>query len=155
MIHLKPLLALSIGLVALWPAARCAAAEPAPLRIGAAAASIAADDSMQIAGGIGPQYYHGQEGELRAVATVIEQPGVGKFAIVACDVIGVRRQMFDQVAGQIEKECGIAPIISCCTPRTITMPPAPSTHTASTCRKNSSKTWKQRRSAPSPMPTPS
>ena len=58
-----------------------------PLRVGAAAANIAADDSMQIAGGIGPQYYHGQEGELRAVATVIEQPTSGKFAIVACDVI--------------------------------------------------------------------
>ncbi len=54
--------------------ARCAAADPAPLRVGAAAANIAADDSMQIAGGIGPQYYHGQEGQLRAVATVIEQP---------------------------------------------------------------------------------
>ena len=34
-------------------------------------------------------YSQGQEGELRAVATVIEQAGSGKFAIVACDVLFV------------------------------------------------------------------
>jgi hypothetical protein len=81
----------------------------APLRVGAAAANFAADDKMQIAGGIGPQYYHGQEGELRAVATVLEQAGSGKFAIVACDVVFVTGEMFDHAAAQIEKSCGIPP----------------------------------------------
>jgi len=88
------------------------AAEPAaglPLRVGAATANFAADDKMQIAGGIDPQYYQGQEGELRAVATVIQQPGSGKFAIVACDVIAVNRAMIDAAAERIEKSCGIEP----------------------------------------------
>jgi hypothetical protein len=81
----------------------------APLRVGAGTASFTADDKMQIAGGIGQQFYHGQEGELRAVATVLEQAGSGKFAIVACDVIAVTRAMIDSAAEQIEKSCGIEP----------------------------------------------
>ena len=64
---------------------------------------------MQIAGWIQTSYAHGQEGELRAVATVIEQPGSGKFAIVACDVLFVTREMIDRVAAIIEKSCGIEP----------------------------------------------
>jgi hypothetical protein len=108
-------LALSIGLSPILLAALAAtpadAADPAaaPLRVGAAAANFLADDKMQIAGGIEPQYYHGQEGELRAVATVIEQSGSGKFAIVACDVIAITRAMVDRVAAEIEKSCGIEP----------------------------------------------
>ncbi len=81
----------------------------APLRVGAAAANFAADDKMQIAGNINPAYAHGQEGQLRAVATVIEQPGSGKFAIVACDVLFVTREMIDRAAAIIEKSCGIEP----------------------------------------------
>jgi hypothetical protein len=85
------------------------AAEPAPLRVGAAAVNLKADDSMRLAGMIGPTYAKGQEGELRAVATVIEQPGSGKVAIVGCDVLFVTREMVDRVAAQIEKSCGIPP----------------------------------------------
>ena len=80
---------------------------PPPLRVGAAAVNLAADDKMQIAGGIEASYAHGQEGQLRAVATVIEQPGSGKFAIVGCDVLFVTREMIDQVAAKVEKSCGI------------------------------------------------
>ena len=84
-------------------------AKPAdpPLRVGAAAANFTADDKMQIAGGIGPKYYQGQEGQLRAVATVLEQPGSGKFAIVACDVVMVSRAMTDRVAQRVLESCGI------------------------------------------------
>ena len=80
-----------------------------PLRVGAAAANFAADDSMQIGGHIAAVHVQGQEGELRAVATVIEQPGSGKFAIVACDVLFVTREMIDRAAAKIEKSCGIPP----------------------------------------------
>jgi hypothetical protein len=108
--------ALSIGLSAILAAALSAtpadaADSPAaaPLRVGAATASFAADDSMQIGGHIAAVHVHGQEGELRAVATVIEQPGSGKFAIVACDVLFVTREMIDRAAARIEKSCGIEP----------------------------------------------
>jgi neutral ceramidase len=108
--------ALSIGLAALWAAmlgtARAESADldaSSPLRVGAAAASFAADDSMQIGGHIAAVHVQGQEGELRAVATVIEQPGSGKFAIVACDVLFVTREMIDRTAEKIEKSCGIEP----------------------------------------------
>ena len=80
-----------------------------PLRVGAAAADFPADDKMQIAGSIDASYAHGQEGQLRAVATVLEQPGSGKFAIVACDVLFVSREMIDRVATILEKSCGIPP----------------------------------------------
>ena len=40
------------------------ATEPT-LRVGAAAVSIEADDSMVLAGGIGPRLVQGQEGQLR------------------------------------------------------------------------------------------
>ncbi len=95
----------SIGLAALL--ASSALADPAPLRVGAAAANITADDKMQIAGAIGTQYYHGQEGQLRAVATVLQQSDSGKFAIVACDIIALTRAMTDRVALRIAESCGI------------------------------------------------
>jgi neutral ceramidase len=93
----------------LGSAALAATPVAAPLRVGAAAANFAADDKMQIAGGIDVSHAHGQEGELRAVATVIEQPGSGKFAIVACDVLFVTREMIDRAAASIKKSCGIEP----------------------------------------------
>ena len=104
-------LALSFGLSTLLAATPAEAADPAvpTLRVGAAAANFLADDKMQIAGGIEPQYFHGQEGELRAVATVIEQAGSGKFAIVACDVLFVTREMIDRAAEKIAESCGIEP----------------------------------------------
>ncbi|HTU26406.1 MAG TPA: family 10 glycosylhydrolase [Pirellulales bacterium] len=90
-------------------AADAAAPQPAPLRVGAATAEFPADDKMQIGGNIDPTYVQGQEGKLQAVATVIEQPGSGKFAVVACDVVAVTRAMIDPVAERIEKSCGIPP----------------------------------------------
>ncbi len=100
-----------MALLALLAAAPAHAARPqvAPLRVGSSAVNLAADDKMQIAGGIDPSYAQGQEGELRAVATVIEQPGSGKIAIVGCDVLFVTREMIDRCAALVEKSCGIEP----------------------------------------------
>ena len=76
------------------------------LRVGAAAAELEADDSMVIAGGIGPGKAMGQEGKLRCVATVIEQ-GTNRLAIVACDVLMMTRQTLDPVVARIRAEIGI------------------------------------------------
>jgi hypothetical protein len=83
------------------------AAPRADVRVGSAAVNLVADDSMVIGGGIGPGKATGQEGELRAVAVVIEKPGQGKVAIVACDVLMMNRDLLDPVAEEIERECGI------------------------------------------------
>ncbi len=106
--RLLALFALSVGLSALLTAP-AKSADPAPLRVGAAAVNFKADDRMQLGGHMHALYAKGQEGELRAVATVIEQPGSGKFAIVACDVLFVTREMIDRAAALIEKSCGIEP----------------------------------------------
>ena len=82
---------------------------PGPLRVGAAAAARAADDSMVIAGGIGPGKATGQEGELRATAVVVERPPFGKVALVACDVLFVTRDFVDRALADVEKRTGIAP----------------------------------------------
>jgi len=94
-------------LAALGECRRAGCRPSAPLRVGAAKVNFACDDKMQVGGHIVAQYVQGQEGELRAVATVIEQPGSGKFAIVACDVLFVTAEMVDRAAVQIEKSCGI------------------------------------------------
>ena len=78
------------------------------LRVGAAAIAIEADDSMEIAGGIGPGKAAGQEGELRATAVVIEHAAV-KVAIVSCDVLFVGGDLVDRALGRIEKDVGIPP----------------------------------------------
>jgi neutral ceramidase len=83
--------------------------EAADLRVGAAAANLEADDSMVIAGGIGPGKATGQEGQLRAVAVVLEKPDSPKVAIVACDVLFVTRDFVDAALQQIEKSTGIQP----------------------------------------------
>lgn len=80
-----------------------------PLRVGAAAVAIEADDSMVIAGGIGPGKATGQEGELRATAVVMARPPFGKVAIVSCDVLFVAADSVDRALKQIEAECGIPP----------------------------------------------
>ncbi len=79
------------------------------VRAGAAAVNIEGDDSMVIAGGIGPGKATGQEGQLRAVAVVLEKPGAAKAAIVACDVLFVTRDFVDAALRQIEKSTGIPP----------------------------------------------
>jgi hypothetical protein len=73
----------------------------ADLRVGAAAAELQADDSMAIGGGIGPGKVQGQEGKLRAVAVVLDKPGSGKLAIVACDVLMMARDQLDPVVAEI------------------------------------------------------
>jgi hypothetical protein len=77
------------------------------LRVGAAAAEIEADDAMIIAGGIQGGRVSGQEGKLRAVAVVLEKPGSGKLAVVACDVLFVTRDLVDPLLEEIQKTCGI------------------------------------------------
>src|SRR5215475_2985567 len=73
----------------------------ADVRVGAAAVNLASDDSMVIGGGIGPGKAVGQEGELRAVAVVIEKSGQGKLALVACDVLMLTRDLLDPVAEEV------------------------------------------------------
>ena len=85
------------------------AADEVGLRVGTAAAILQADDSMVIGGGIGPGKVQGQEGELRAVAVVLEKEPFGRFAIVACDVLFVTRDQMDAAAAVIERTCHIAP----------------------------------------------
>src|SRR6185312_3769809 len=51
----------------------------------------------------------GQEGQLRAVAVVLEHPVGGKFAIVACDVLFVTDAMVKEAAAEISRRCGISP----------------------------------------------
>src|SRR3954471_18648928 len=92
--------ALMLGL-----SATCLAA--ADVRCGAAAVNIEADDSMVIGGGIGPGKATGQEGELRAVAVVLQKPGAAKVAIVACDVLFVSRDYVDRALAEIARTTGI------------------------------------------------
>jgi neutral ceramidase len=77
------------------------------VRVGAAAAELAADDSMIIAGGITPGKARGQEGKLRAVAVVLEKQPFGEFAIVACDVLMMKREHLDPVVAEISQAIGI------------------------------------------------
>jgi len=89
-----------------------AVANAADVRVGAAAVNIAADDAMVIGGGIGPGKATGQEGELRAVATLVEKPGAGKsgsskIGIVACDVLFVEKDFIDRALARVEKSTGI------------------------------------------------
>ena len=81
----------------------------AGLRVGTGSVNLLADDSMVVAGSILPKHVTGQEGELRAVAIVIEKPPTPKLAIVVCDVIVVERDDVDAVASEIERTTGIPP----------------------------------------------
>ena len=75
----------------------------AGLRVGTGSVNLQADDSMVVAGSILPKHVKGQEGELRAVAIVIERPPAPKLAIVVCDVIVVERDDIDAVISEIER----------------------------------------------------
>jgi len=88
---------------------RLSAAEVAsiPLHVGAAYAEFVADDSMIIAGGITAGKATGQEGQLRAVAVILEQAPFGKLVIVANDVLMMTRTHLDPVVAEIEKTLGI------------------------------------------------
>lgn len=88
------------------------AAEQVPatdLRVGAAAVNLKCDRSMVLAGMIEARYTDEQEGELRAVAVVVEKPGVNKIAIVACDVLWIPRPLIDATLAEIQKTTGLAP----------------------------------------------
>ena len=80
-----------------------------PLRVGTGSVNLAANDSMVVAGSILPRHVKGQEGELRAVAIVIEKPSTPKLAIVVCDVVVVTRDDVDAAGPEIEKTTGISP----------------------------------------------
>jgi len=75
--------------------------------VGAGATEFDGDDSMVIAGGITEGKAKGQEGQLRAVAVVLEKQPFGKLAIVACDILMMTRAYLDPVEAEIEKETGI------------------------------------------------
>src|SRR4051812_18073875 len=77
------------------------------LRAGAAAVALTADDSIVIGGGIGPGKAHGQEGELRAAALVLEDRVGERIALVVCDVLMIERDVLDRAAKTIERETGI------------------------------------------------
>src|SRR5262245_34999912 len=77
------------------------------LKAGAAAALLSADDSLVIGGGIGPGKAHGQEGELRASALVVESLQGDRIALIACDVLMIERDVLDRAASRIERETGI------------------------------------------------
>src|SRR6185503_13373645 len=82
-------------------------AKSARLKVGAAAIELEADDSMVIGGSIHAGKAKGQEGKLRAVAVVLDHPSSGAFALVACDVLMMNRDLLDVAAAEIEKSCGI------------------------------------------------
>lgn len=77
------------------------------VKVGAAAVNLKADDSMIIGGGIHGGTTNQQEGELRAVAVVVEKPGSPKIAIVACDVLMLTKDLLDPIVAQIEQQTGI------------------------------------------------
>jgi neutral ceramidase len=77
------------------------------LQAGASASSLDAIDSMMIGGGIGPHMVVGQEGELRVSALVLQDPRGAKAALVACDVLVIKRDILDRAARRIEHDLGI------------------------------------------------
>src|SRR5262245_14239173 len=103
---LLPALTLAILVVATFPA-EAQPPRPAAVRVGAVAVELEADDDMVIGGGILPYKVKGQEGKLRAVATVIEKPGAGKVCVVACDVLMLNRDLLDPVTEDVAKALGI------------------------------------------------
>ncbi len=85
-----------------------ALAEP-QLQVGTAAVNLEADDSMVIAGGIGPGKAVGQEGQLRAVAVVLKKAELPPVAIVECDVLFTPGDLVDRALARIAKSTGIGP----------------------------------------------
>jgi putative membrane-bound dehydrogenase-like protein len=88
-------------------------AAAADLNVGAAAVNLKADGTMPIAGFIDDRFLEDQEGELRAVAVVLEKPPEAgssratKLAIVACDVLWVPRTIADLAVARIARSTGI------------------------------------------------
>lgn len=104
---LNPVATAVLSLSLLLPVATRAAEGPAPLRVGAASVAFEASNDMEIAGGITARLASSQEGELRATATVFAQEPYGRFAIVACDVLMLTRDLLDPVVTELEVTAGI------------------------------------------------
>src|SRR5438046_7232944 len=79
----------------------------ADVRVGAAAVELEAGDDMVIGGSILPYKVKGQDGKLRAVAVVVEKPGAGKVALVACDVLMLNRDLLDPAEEEVATALGI------------------------------------------------
>lgn len=102
---MKPIAIASAAILGILIAARVAPAQG--LQAGAAAEPLTADDSMVIGGGIGPGKAHGQEGELRASALILDDGRGGKIALIACDVLMIERDVLDRAARRVEKATGV------------------------------------------------
>jgi len=102
---------LLLGLSTLLPTLALADFEGTPIgkvRVGAAAVELHATDDMVVAGTTHPRKLSGQDGMLRAVATVIQGPPRDtRVAIVALDIIAIGRKHLDAAAKQIEQKTGI------------------------------------------------
>ena len=90
-------------------ATACRAEPESDVRVGAAAVNLEADDDMIIAGGIGPGRASGQEGQLRAVAIVVQDNAGTRVAIVACDVLFTPRDIVDAALKEIQETTEIPP----------------------------------------------
>lgn len=78
------------------------------VKVGAAAVELRGDDEMIIAGDIAPSKAKGQDGMLRAVATVVQgPPNDTRIAIVALDLFAIRREYLDAAAREVEHKTGI------------------------------------------------
>ncbi len=77
------------------------------LQVGAAAVKLRADDTMVIGGSILGGRARGQEGELRVVAVVLEQPGSAAIALVTCDVLMLNRDIIDPAVAEIARRTGL------------------------------------------------
>ena len=77
------------------------------VRVGAAAVNLQSDETMPLAGSLENHFTKEQEGELRAVAVVVEKPGGDKVVIVACDVLWVTRAIVDAALAEVERTTGI------------------------------------------------
>src|SRR3954465_10187419 len=95
-------------IITLAPLAARPAENESGVRVGTAAIEFQASDEMIIAGGITAGKAKGQEGKLRAVATVLEKAPFGKLAIVACDILMMKREHLDPVEAEIERTTGIS-----------------------------------------------
>ncbi len=68
--------------------------------------NLQATDEMVIAGGIHAGRASGQEGQLRAVAIVLEKAGVS-LALVTVDILMIPREILDPTVREIEQATGI------------------------------------------------
>jgi len=80
---------------------------PHGIRAAAWAVELQATDEMPIAGGLGPRTTTGQDGKLRAVATVLRDSAGSTVAFVSVDILMIGRSYLDAAASEIERKTGI------------------------------------------------